>query len=200
MLSVKRRQEYLKYLGYYKGAIDGIVGKGTKKAYKDLQNDYFFRAKDKDGLYGKNTDILLQNAYNVKKYTKNFNLKTELSCHCKGKYCTGYPAVYSINALTYLQDVRNEYGAVSVISPLRCNRQNKLVGGVANSAHKKGQAFDIQNAKICLNLTTRKNFIDKFIKKSKSVYAYCNRYGKTKYRTTYPKAPGMGKSVHIQTK
>ena len=54
MLSVKKRQEYLKYLGYYKGAIDGIVGKGTKKAYKDLQNDYFFRSKDKDGLYGKN--------------------------------------------------------------------------------------------------------------------------------------------------
>lgn len=200
MLSVKKRQEYLKYLGYYKGAIDGIVGKGTKKAYKDLQNDYFFRAKDKDGLYGKNTDILLQNAYNVKKYTKNFNLKTELSCHCKGKYCTGYPAIYSVNALTYLQDVRNEYGAVSVISPLRCSKQNKLVGGVTNSAHKKGQAFDIQNAKICLNLNTRKNFIDKFIKNPKSVYAYCNGYGKTKYRTTYPKAPGMGKSIHIQTK
>ena len=103
MLSVKKRQEYLKYLGYYKGAIDGKVGSGTKKAYKDLQNDYFFRAKDKDGLYGKNTDILLQNAYNVKKYAKNFNLKTELSCHCKGKYCTGYPAIYSVNALTYLQ-------------------------------------------------------------------------------------------------
>ena len=200
MLSVKKRQEYLKYLGYYKGAIDGIVGKGTKKAYKDLQNDYFFRSKDKDGLYGKNTDILLQNAYNVKKYTKNFNLKTELSCHCKGKYCTGYPAIYSINALKYLQDVRNEYGAVSVMSPLRCSKQNKLVGGVTNSAHKKGQAFDIQNAKICLNLNTRKNFIDKFIKNPKSVYAYCNGYGKTKYRTTYPKAPGMGKSIHIQTK
>ena len=44
------------------------------------------------------------------------------------------------------------------------------------------------------------NFIDKFIKKSKSVYAYCNGYGKTKYRTTQPRAPGMGKSVHIQTK
>lgn len=200
MLSVKKRQEYLKYLGYYKGAIDGKVGKGTKKAYKDLQNDYFFRTKDKDGLYGKNTDILLQNAYNVKKYAKNFNLKAELSCHCKGKYCTGYPAVYSINALTYLQDVRNEYGVVSVISPLRCTKQNKLVGGVINSAHKKGQAFDIQNAKICGSLTSRKNFINEFIKKSKSVYAYCNGYGKTKYTTSYPKAPGMGKSVHIQTK
>ena len=66
--------------------------------------------------------------------------------------------------------------------------------------NKKGKAFDIQNAKICLNLTTRKNFIDKFIKKSKSVYVYCNGYGKTKYRTTHPKALGMGKSVHIQTK
>ena len=43
MLSIKKRQEYLKYLGYYKGAIDGKVGRGTKKAYKDLQNDYFLK-------------------------------------------------------------------------------------------------------------------------------------------------------------
>ena len=41
MLSVKQRQTKLKDLGYYKGKIDGKVGTLTKKAYKNLQKDYF---------------------------------------------------------------------------------------------------------------------------------------------------------------
>ena len=66
MLTIKERQEYLYFLGYYKGKIDGIEGKLTKQAYSRLQNDYFFRKKDKDGIYGKNTDTLLKCVYNVK--------------------------------------------------------------------------------------------------------------------------------------
>ena len=46
MLTIKERQEYLYFLGYYKGKIDGIEGKLTKQAYLKLQNDYFFRKKD----------------------------------------------------------------------------------------------------------------------------------------------------------
>ena len=49
MLTVRERQEKLKYLGFYTGAIDGIEGVKTKRAYKELQDKYFFRAKDKDG-------------------------------------------------------------------------------------------------------------------------------------------------------
>ena len=63
MLSIKDRQIYLKTLGYYQGAIDEIEGPMTKSAYRTLQNKYFTRSCDKDGVYGKNTDILLQNAY-----------------------------------------------------------------------------------------------------------------------------------------
>ena len=66
MLSVKERQERLKYLGYYKGAIDGVEGPKTKRAYLDLQKWGFFRVKDKDGKYGANTEKLLISAYNVK--------------------------------------------------------------------------------------------------------------------------------------
>jgi len=40
MLSIKKRQEYLKYLGFYNDKIDGIVGVNTKNAYKKLQNKY----------------------------------------------------------------------------------------------------------------------------------------------------------------
>ena len=72
MLTIKQRQEYLKYLGFYKGSIDGIEGNLTKSAYRTLQSKYFARKSDIDGKYGRNTDMLLVNAYNVKKYTKNF--------------------------------------------------------------------------------------------------------------------------------
>ena len=41
LLTRRKRQEYLKYLGYYNGEIDGIVGSKTRSAYKKLQNDFF---------------------------------------------------------------------------------------------------------------------------------------------------------------
>jgi peptidoglycan hydrolase-like protein with peptidoglycan-binding domain len=66
MLSIKERQIYLKALGYYLGPIDEIEGPMTKSAYRALQNKYFIRSCDKDGVYGQNNDILLQNAYNFK--------------------------------------------------------------------------------------------------------------------------------------
>ena len=37
MLTVRERQEKLKVIGLFKGKIDGIEGKLTKQAYKDLQ-------------------------------------------------------------------------------------------------------------------------------------------------------------------
>lgn len=201
LLSKKERQKYLRYLGYYDGAIDGVVGKKTKQAYKDLQNDYFFNKKDKDGKYGTNTDILLRNAYNVKYYTKNFDLKKELRCGCKGKHCTGYPVVYDVNALIYLQDVRDEYGAVTVTSGARCKKfNNSLKGSSKTSRHLKGKAFDFHNSKTCKNLSTRKTFINEYIKKVKSNYAYCDGYARTKTKTTYPNADNMGSSIHIDVK
>lgn len=201
LLSVKKRQEYLKVLGYYNGAIDGIAGVKTKKAYKDLQNDYFFNAKDKDGVYGKNTDILLKNAYYVKVYTKNFDLKKELSCDCKGKYCTGYPVVYNVNALIYLQDIRDENGATTVTSPMRCKKYNAtLKGSSKTSRHLDGKAFDFYNSKVCKNLTTRKDFINKYVLKSQANYSYCDGYARTKNSTSYPNADNMGNCIHFDVK
>lgn len=198
MLNIKQRQEKLKYLGFYKGNVDGLTGPLTRKAYRDLQNKYFFRRKDKDGLYGPNTEKLLLNAYNVKKYTKNFDLKRDrLYCHCKGKYCTGYPAVMSPELLTEMQNVRNKYGPVTVNSMMRCRIHNRNVGGISNSKHMKGQAADIKNRKIILTYDRTKKFIDEEIEKPAIQYAYTDGYGRTKTRTTYPKARGMRKSIHI---
>lgn len=189
MLSKKKRQEYLKYLGFYDGAIDGIVGAKTKAAYKKLQDKYFTRAKDKDGKYGTNTDTLLINAYNVKKYCKSFKLE-DFKCGCGGKYCTGYPKVLDIQLLKNLQAVRDKYGATTITSGLRCSKHNSAVGGVWNSYHKKGKALDIKNSK-SKTLDGRRAIMSFWKTLPKWHYTYCNENGNYK---------NMGTAVHIDTK
>lgn len=189
LLSVKKRQEYLKALGFYIGEIDGIVGAKTKKAYEDLQSAYFTRAKDKDGVYGKNTDILLRNLYNVKKYCPNFKLE-EFKCGCKGKYCTGYPTVLNIQLLKNLQALRNKFGATTITSGLRCSKHNSAVGGTSGSRHKSGKAVDIKNA-VSATVQGRKQIMSFWKTLPKWRYTYCNINGDY---------PNMGTSVHVDVK
>lgn len=198
LLSVKKRQEYLKELGFYKDKIDGKVGKNTKQAYKDLQNKYFFKKQDKDGIYGKNTDILLRNAYKVHKYCKNFDLY-EFRCKCNGKYCTGYPAELSDYLVQNVQKLRNKYGKTTITSGLRCKQYNKKQkGSSSTSTHMKGRAVDIVNSHT-KDLSKRKEVINYWFTLSKPNYSYCNgwgRKGKKSYKVT---AKNMGNAVHCDT-
>lgn len=195
-MTIKKRKEYLKYLGFYEGKIDSKINAEYKKAIKDIQNKYFFNKKDKDGIAGKNTDILIECAYNVKKYTINFDLlNDQLYCHCKGKYCTGYPSVINKKMLINLQNERNYSGATTIESMLRCKTWNQQIGGVRGSKHTKGKAVDFQNKNTKV-LKERKKTVDRWIKMKSSAYSYCNGYGKTKIRTTHPTAKNMGCSVH----
>lgn len=183
LLSKKKRQEYLKYLGFYKGEIDGKVGPLTKQAYIDLQACYFDRKKDIDGKYGKDTDILLRNAYNVKKYCKDFKL-SEFKCGCGRKYCTGYPAVIDPLILHTLQLLRNEFGKTIVTSGLRCKKYNsKLVGSSKNSRHLLGKAADFK----CDFTSTKEG--RKFVKKMLNDFA--------DFRYIYSDTPNMGTAIHF---
>jgi hypothetical protein len=197
MLSVKERQEKLKYLGIYKGAIDGVEGVKTKRAYKDLQDKYFFRKQDKDGKYGNNTEKLLLNAYNVKKYTKNFDIKKDkMYCRCKGKYCTGYPAILQVDLLKNLQAIRDKFGGTSITSALRCKKHNAEVkGSSSTSKHLSGKAVDFWN-KGTLTLKGRKNEINYWFTLNNPNYSYCNGYYRKGNTTGTKTAKGMGVSVH----
>lgn len=196
MLTIKQRQEKLKYLGFYTGAIDGIEGVKTKRAYKELQDTYFFRKKDKDGKYGNDTDKLLQCAYNVKKYTKNFDLlKSKLYCRCKGKYCTGYPAIIHPDLMKDLQAIRDKFGKTTVTSMLRCKEWNKLQGGTTNSKHKKGMAVDYRNTK-SITLKGRKEEINYWFTLDNPSYSYCNGYFKTPKTSGKKECKKMGISIH----
>lgn len=189
LLGKKTRQEYLSFLGFYKGKIDGIIGPKTKEAYKELQKAYFTRKSDIDGIYGKNTDILLRNAFNVKRYCKNFELK-EFKCGCGGKHCTGYPATLDTQLLINVQEVRNKFGASTITSGLRCSKHNSTVGGASGSRHKTGKAVDIKNG--TSKTENGRRVIMAFWKTLKSWrYTYCNIDGSN---------AGMGTAVHIDVK
>lgn len=196
MLSVKERQKELKIIGLYKGKIDGIEGTLTKKAYKDLQDKYFFRKKDKDGIYGNNTDILLQCVYNVKISATNFDIKKDkLYCHCKGKYCTGYPAIIKLDLMRNLQSVRNKFGRTTVTSMLRCKKWNELQGGVKNSKHLKGEAVDYRGI-YTITLNKRKKVINYWFTLLNPNYSYCNGYYKKGKTSGKKVAKRMGTSIH----
>lgn len=187
MLKIKDRQTYLKYLGFYKGKVDGKEGKLTKEAYKKLQKKYFTRKKDIDGLYGTNTDILLINAYRVKKYTKNFAL-SEFKCECGGKYCTGYPKYLSIYLLKNIQKIRDKCKVpMKITSGLRCTKfNNSLVGSIKNSKHTQGKAIDFHGT--LTNTRTKRNTLKKYW------------YTLPKSSYTYSDTPNMGTSIHVDVK
>ena len=73
---------------------------------------------------------------------KNFKY-SEFKCHCKGKYCNGYPVSFSYELAKNLQNIRSHFGKpLTITSPLRCETWNSKQGGVKNSKHKKGWACD----------------------------------------------------------
>ncbi len=56
MLNTKQIQINLKFLNYYKGNIDGILGEQTKNAILNFQMDNELK---QDGIYGKETEAIL---------------------------------------------------------------------------------------------------------------------------------------------
>lgn len=190
ILSVKTRQTYMKALGFYTGSVDGVEGPKTKAAYLALQKKYFERDKDIDGLYGKNTDILLRSAYNMKD-AKNFKL-SEFRCKCGGKYCTGFPAEIDKDLIDNLQKLRDTYRqSIKIQSGLRCTTWNSLQGGAAGSRHKSGKAADIYMSGITTSVSGRKKIIKAWYSLPNSRYSYANING------AYP---NMGSSVHVDVR
>lgn len=197
LLDIKTRQKYLKELGYYTGEVDGLWGTLSKEATTKLQNTYFTRAKDKDGIYGNNTDILLRSVYNCKD-AKNFKV-TEFKCKCGGKYCTGYPAEINKNLVATLQTLRNKYGkAITITSGLRCTDWNKKQGGVSGSSHTKGKATDIYISGQSDSHNGRVAIVDYWDTLPNAKYAYCNNYMKyVGQKSTVYKSSTMGNATHV---
>lgn len=188
MLETKMAQTYLNAIGIDCGKVDGIKGTKFKAAILKLQKKYFTNyvngVNQWDGIYGKKTDILLQSAYNCNGL-KYFKL-SEFKCKCGGKYCNGYPAIVSRDLAQKLDTIlRPKYGAMTIISGLRCETWNKKQGGAAGSRHKQGKAVDFQCA------ASRKGKAER-----NKIIAYCKKL----FRYCYGNTSGMGASIHVDVK
>ena len=69
--------------------------------------------------------------------SKNFS-RSEFACRCG----CGFDTV-DAKLISVLQDVRNQFGAISINSGCRCEAHNKYIGGSKNSQHLLGRAADI---------------------------------------------------------
>ena len=70
--------------------------------------------------------------------------REEMRCKCGGKYCNGFPAEPQQLLMELADRARMHFGRPAhVVSGLRCQRWNKIQGGVANSQHMYGEAMDI---------------------------------------------------------
>lgn len=188
MLSVEERKKKLYDLGYG----------DSKNEILRFQKAYMLRKSDHDGIYGPNTDKVLQHVWNVKHYTKNFKPE-EFRCECGGKYCSGYPDYMKPHQLMHLQAIRDHYKMPMIVTcGLRCPTYNrKLNGSIANSKHLTGQATDFYMKGVTDTLANRKMSI-KWIKKQPfHTYTYgngINSYG-SKVSASY-----MGNALHTDTK
>lgn len=158
----EQRQHLLAYLGYYKLAVDGDWGSGSREACKAFQRD---RNITPDGYGGPDTDKQLRYAvYNDLEKPEpvddvsdinvgntgtfwdeiEFFDRDEFRCQCGGKYCNGFPAEPHETTVRYADAIRKRIGKpILVNSGLRCPTWNQIQGGVSNSNHMDGGAVDL---------------------------------------------------------
>ena len=187
LLTVKQRKARFKYLG---------LGEYNKENITKLQKKYL-RAEDVDGVYGKDTDILLRHVYNVKKCAPNFKPE-EFKCECGGKYCNGYPSYMKQVELKHIQSIRDMYKKpITVTCGLRCKTYNsKCNGSIENSLHLTGYAIDFYQPGVTDTLTNRKLSINKIKTLPNHHYTYGNGINSYGYSVI---APYMGNALHTDT-
>lgn len=167
VMTMKRLQMNLKFLGYYGGEIDGIKGTQTTQAIKDFQKAYGLvvdgvagqKTIDKvrkiicdiqktvgatvDGVAGNET-IQKKAEYDARQQTSWDNIKhfkkSEFACKCG----CGFDNI-DLKLVNLLEQIRSHFGdkPVHVTSGCRCASHNKAVGGVQGSRHVLGKAADI---------------------------------------------------------
>lgn len=133
-------QETLTALGYEPGAIDGIAGEQTAAAVCAFQSDQELAV---DGLVGELTNQALLDALQAKvtptpaaNDTPHFG-PHEFACECG----CGLDVVPALKA--FAENLRSAFGwPLTISSGARCPVVNREVGGVPDSCHLSGEAFD----------------------------------------------------------
>ena len=139
---VKWIQEHLQALGYEPGPVDGVNGEKTDAAIRLFQKE---NGLARDGQVGELTHSALLLAHSMidlkvdqdgKLVLKDFT-KDEFTCECG----CGLDICDKLKA--FAQRLRDQFGWPLVISSgARCPTVNAAVGGVPDSCHLIGYAFD----------------------------------------------------------
>lgn len=178
-MTILQLQCLLKYLGYDPGNIDGIMGKNTYTALKELQNNALITP---DGIPGPATEAAIlamvsKNQFKGKtKEDKNdenwwnnitYFKKTECACPC-GR-CGGFPVNPDKLLMLIADDIRKEAGRPMIPSSVvRCKAHNaELPGSVYNSKHLEGKAMDF-----CIKGMNAQQVLALVRKRKQIVFAY----------------------------
>lgn len=185
LLTLDKRKKYFLKLGY---------GEYNTASIKKMQKKYL-RSVDVDGIYGKNTDILLRHLINCST-VKDFEPE-EFKCTCG--HCTGYPTWMRQVELKHLQKIRDHFKVpMDITSGVRCAYENNRVGGVPNSGHLTGYAADFYAKGVTDTVANRTASMAWIVKQSNHKFTY-GAYMKDSdglYRT----AASMGNAMHTETK
>lgn len=132
---IKNLQNLLNKYGYGL-AVDGLAGDSTTNAIKDFQSK---NGLSVDGIAGQKTyEKLNGSTPTPSKYTCKYFKDSEFTCKC------GCGLNLQKNGIKKIADeIREHFGKPMIItSGTRCVKHNREVGGVSNSWHLKGNAFD----------------------------------------------------------
>ena len=203
IMTMTRLQMNLKFLGYYKGEIDGIKGIKTLDAIKKFQRDNGLKdngiADQKtidcirniicdiqrqigatvDGVAGNET-ISKKEEYNKRLSWENIKhfKKEEFTCKCGCNLNN-----INLELVKILDEIREHFGKPAIItSGCRCSKHNAEVGGVEGSRHVIGKASDFYIQGIHVN----------------DLLSYCKtlvNIGKLRY--TYTNSINMNGVVHV---
>ena len=154
-MTVKQIQNLLQYLDYYNGIPDGDFGPLTREAVTDFQRAFGLKV---DGDPGPETQKAMTHAvaYGMPERKQpeptadwwdeiEFFDREEFRCQCGGQYCDGYPAEPQEKMVRIADAARKHFKRpANVVSGLRCETWNEILGGVWNSQHRYGEACDLQ--------------------------------------------------------
>ena len=139
---IKWIQETLKMVGYDPGPVDGVAGEKTDAAIRRFQSD---QQLEVDGLVGENTHNAILVALNLPsphpEVVDQLSLKNfaddEFTCIC------GCGLDVCDRLKIFAQNLRDFFGwPLTISSGGRCPPVNLEEGGVPNSCHLTGEAFD----------------------------------------------------------
>lgn len=210
VMTMKRLQMNLKYLGYYNDKIDGMKGNNTKSAIRRFRNDNGLGDSDiadqkmidcirniiceeqrkigatVDGVAGDETytkKAEFKNSQKVECSWDNIRYfkQNEFTCKCG----CGLNRI-DLRLVKILDEIREHFGRpVIVTSGCRCVKHNAKEGGVQGSRHVLGKAADFYIQGVSISDTL--NYTRNLVAQGKLRYTYTGSYSKGY----------MGGAVHI---